>query len=129
MDKETKHQLNEIVSRLSENKKVAAIFLFGSAVTGRMREDSDIDIAVLMKDATDDEENHIYGYGNEKFEVHSFNKLPLEIQFRILRDGKLLLIKNKDFLKITWLKIIRDYLDFEPFISNFYRRVIKNVWC
>ena len=126
MNKETEYKLNELVIRISKNRKVAAIFLFGSAVTGRMREDSDIDIGVLMKDASDDEENGIYGYGNEKFEVHSFNKLPLEIQFRILRDGRLLLIKNKDFLKFTWLKVVKNYLDFEPFISNFYRKIIKN---
>ena len=41
--------LNYIVERLRKNKNVVAVYLFGSQITGRAREDSDADIAVITK--------------------------------------------------------------------------------
>jgi uncharacterized protein len=40
-------RLTAIVSRLSGHPDVAAAYLLGSAVEGRLRSDSDVDIAVL----------------------------------------------------------------------------------
>ncbi len=127
MDKETELNLNKIVDKISKNKKVKAIFLFGSQVNGRAREDSDVDIAVLTKEINIDEEWKISGIGNEKFEIHIFNRLPLVIQFRVIKDGKLLFVKDERYLHDVWRYVVSRYLDFQPFIDRFYQRVIENV--
>ena len=43
--------LDAVVSRLSRRPDVAAAYLLGSAAEGRLRADSDVDIAVLPRDA------------------------------------------------------------------------------
>ena len=126
MNKKDTLRLKEITGKISKNKKVVAIFLFGSQVTGKAREDSDIDIAVLIKDPSEKDESFIAQFWDDKLDIHSFHRLPLEIQFRVLRDGKILFIRNNKYVKYVWLKVIKSYLDFGPFISNFYRRVIQN---
>ena len=127
MKSETINRLNEIIKKLSQNKKVAAIFLFGSQVNGRAREHSDVDIAVLIKNSNNKDLDFIAKFRNDLFDTHPFHKLPLEIQFRVIRDGKMLFLRDKKSFRLIWVKTIRDYFDFQPFINKFYRRVIANV--
>ena len=126
MKKELAKKLNKIVKEISANKKVMAIYLFGSQVNGRAREDSDVDIAVILKNPTWKDEWKI-SYNDGLFDIHAFSRLPLIIQFRIFRDGKLLFIRDKDFVRQIYVRTIREYLDFEPFITKYYWSVLKNV--
>src|SRR3989344_579227 len=98
MNKETEKQMNEIVKRISKIKSVAAIYLFGSQVTGRARLDSDVDIAVLTKNATENEETNISLSGNKLFEIHILAKLPPIIQYRIFKEGILLYVNDEKCL-------------------------------
>jgi predicted nucleotidyltransferase len=41
------HDLENVCRRLSDDPRVQAIYLFGSAAAGEAREDSDIDLAVM----------------------------------------------------------------------------------
>ena len=127
MNKEIELKLNEIVKQISKNRKVEAIFLFGSQINGRARQDSDIDIAVLTKNINDDDEWNMAGHGSDKFEIHIFRKLPLIIQFRVIKEGKLLFVRDKKYVRDVSRFVISRYLDFQPFINRFYQRVIENV--
>ena len=126
MDKEIELKLDDIVKKISRNKKVMAVFLFGSQINGRARRDSDVDIAVLTKNMNENEEWKIPGIGDEKFEIHIFNKLPLVIQFRVIKEGKLLFVRDEKYLHNVWRYVVSRYLDFQPFIDRFYQRVIEN---
>ena len=127
MDKKTTSQLKPIIKRLSKFPKVSSIFLFGSNVTDRARKDSDVDIAVLTKNATDDEEFEIIGCSNRIFDVSVMSRLPLVIQFRVIKEGKLLFCKDELYLTRAKSNILRNYLDFSVFINRFYKRTIENV--
>ena len=126
MDKVIELKLNEIVRKISKIKSVSVIFLFGSQINGRARQDSDIDIAILTKNSSEDDEWKIVGNGNDKFEIHLFNKLPLIIQFRVIGEGKLLFVRNERYLYETRFKVIKYYLDFSCFINKFYLKAIEN---
>ena len=127
MKKELADKLNKIVKKISANKKVMAIYLFGSQVTGRAREDSDIDIAVILKNPTEKDEGFVAHFWNGNFDVHCFHKLPLLIQFRVIHEGKLLFLRDREFLRYVWTRTVKKYLDFKPFIHRFYRKVLQNV--
>lgn len=124
MDKE---KLDYIVKGLSKLPFVQAVILFGSQVKGNSRKDSDIDIAVLTKEINSSIEAKILGFSSEEFDISIFYKLPLIIQFRVIKDGKIIFIRDKDYYHDIKYEVIRRYLDFSYFINNFYRRVIKNV--
>ncbi len=122
-----KSNVDNVVESLSHHKKVIALYLFGSQLTSNARKDSDIDIAVVMDKPNRKEELEIMGYCSDKIDISILHRLPLAIQFRVLKEGKLLYCNNS--LKLHRIKIfvIKYYLDFASFINKFYRRVIDNV--
>ena len=119
--------LDKIIKNISKLKFVEGIILFGSQVNGKTREDSDVDIAVITKKLTKNQEIKILGFSSGKFDISIFNKLPLIIQFRVINDGKILFMRSEEYYHQIKYEVIRRYLDFSFFINNFYRRVIKNV--
>ncbi len=118
--------LNAIVTNLKKLPYVEAIILFGSHARGTARQDSDIDIAVITKGATEEQEWDIIEKTDE-IDINTFSRLPLSIQFRIIKEGKTLFIRNKEVLEEVQLKTIRDYFDFQPFLNRMCRSVIENV--
>lgn len=118
--------LKTVVAQLKKLPYVQAVILFGSHARGTARQDSDIDLAVVTNEATEKEEWDIIEKTDD-FDISSFSRLPLVIQFRVIKEGKLLFVRNKKELHLLYMKKIHDYLDFEPFIEEFYRRVIHNV--
>jgi predicted nucleotidyltransferase len=127
MIEEYQNKLSYIIKGLSKLSFVSAIILFGSQINGNATKISDIDIAVITKNINEKQESKILGFSNEKFDISIFNKLPLVIQFRIIKNGKILYCKDKKLLHEITYNTIRKYLDFSIFINNFYKRVIKNV--
>jgi predicted nucleotidyltransferase len=117
--------INNTINKLSKIKEIYAIFLFGSQINGRQREDSDIDIAVLTDKLTEKKELEIRGNSSELIDIVLFNKMPLIIQNRILSEGKILYCKNKDKLIRTKADTIKRYLDFSVFANRYFRSVIK----
>ena len=120
-------EINSLVKEISKLKCVSCIFLFGSYVHGRARKDSDIDIAVLTKNAVEKDILDIIGYSSDLFDVSVFSRLPLQIQFRILSEGKILFFRNEKDLYDIKVEVFKKYLDFSHFLKNFYKRVIENV--
>lgn len=121
------NNLDKVIRGLSNLSFVKAIILFGSQVNGNAKQDSDTDIAVITKDISKNQETKILGFSGEKFDISIFNRLPLIIQFRIIKDGKIIYLRDEKYFHELKFNIIRKYLDFSYFINNFYNRIIKNV--
>lgn len=127
MEKKDEEVLKKIVSEISKLDYVSCVFLFGSQVNGRERSDSDVDITVLTKGASEKEELDVMSYGSDLFDVSAFSRLPLVVQYRVLKEGKMLFCRDKKNLRDIKVKILRLYLDYAVFINNYYLRVIRNV--
>ena len=121
------NDINPIIEKISKYRFVSAIFLFGSQINGRARQDSDFDIAVLTENSTQTEDLKIIGFSNNKLDISVFHRLPLIIQFRVLRDGQIIFLRNEKVLHNAKYEVFRRYLDYSVFINNFYNRKIKNV--
>jgi len=119
--------LNEVIKKLSKFNYVNCIYLFGSQINKRARKDSDIDIAIITRNATKSQELNIMGHSSNNIDISLFNRLPLIIQFRVLKEGKLVFCIDEKHLNEIKMNIFRKYLDYSPFINRFYRRIIENV--
>ncbi|MEK6843873.1 MAG: nucleotidyltransferase domain-containing protein [Nanoarchaeota archaeon] len=117
----------DIINKIKKLKYVSCIFLFGSQINGKARKDSDIDIAILIKDASEKQILDVIGYSSPKIDISIFSKLPLIIQFRILKEGKIMFCRDERYLYDIKVDVFRKYLDYSYFINRFYKRVIKNV--
>lgn len=116
---------DEIVKKLYKIREVIAIIMFGSQATGKARPDSDVDLAVITKISSDKMKNKVIEEGDEIVQVSHFNTLPLEIQFRVIKEGKVLFCKDENELKNQVRKTILRYLDFDFFLTKFYRRKLN----
>ena len=119
--------VKKAIKEISKNKEVIAIILFGSNIKKTNRKDSDIDLAIITKKISTKQELNIRGYSSELIDISLFHKLPIIIQFRVFKEGKVLYCKNKKLLNIIKTNTIKNYLDFSIFMNRFYKRTIENV--
>ena len=126
------NHLKEMGNSMPEG--VVAIYLFGSSIAGRLRIESDIDIAILPSYRTTDDERLILiskvesiiakllGEINIKREVNIVNLrdkfLALTLQYRIVTEG--LLLYEKDTVERIEFEIgvKSEYFDFRPYINR-----------
>ncbi|HLD41489.1 MAG TPA: nucleotidyltransferase domain-containing protein [archaeon] len=123
MEKNTKNEMNKIVSELKRSKKVEAILLFGSHAKGTDKKLSDVDIAVVSKNPDKSIESEVSSCSSKIFDVVNFHRLPVYIQFEALKYGKLLFVKDKKNLLETRKAVLSEYLEMSDFYEKLSRRI------
>lgn len=123
---------------------VVAVYLYGSSITGRLRAESDIDIAILPSYRTIDDERLILiskvesiitkllGGKGIKREVSIVNLrdkfLALTLQYRIVTEGLLLYEKDK-VERIEFENAIKsEHFDFLPYINSLRKKKYGNLY-
>ena len=104
----------KISEEIARNKKVKAVYLFGSQVSGKLHRRSDIDICII----TDGSEDVDYPC-TDNLDVSFFHLLPLAVKYRVLKEGRQIIIKDVNFLHNLKIKTLNEYLDFLPFINKY----------
>ena len=84
-------EMKEILEPLKEKYEV---ILFGSAVEGGMRPESDIDIAIITRNK-DEKQNielqkTLFGIFPLKFDIRVFELFPIDIQISIIKNNKVI---------------------------------------
>lgn len=118
-----KDEIKEIVTKLRKYPKVVAIILFGSTVQNKTKPLSDIDMAVITKNTDKKIEAEIASFSSNIFDVGNFHKLPLYIQFEVLKYGKPIFIKDKNYFLKVKMEVLKNYLE----MSSFYERMSKRI--
>ena len=80
--------LNALIEKIKEFPEVLAIILFGSYAKGAAKDISDIDIAVVVRNPDRHIEGEIGSMYSPSFDVVLFHRLPIHIQFEVLKHGK-----------------------------------------
>ncbi|HQK56634.1 MAG TPA: nucleotidyltransferase domain-containing protein [Methanolinea sp.] len=118
----------EIATILDDIPKegVIAIILFGSHATGNAGPLSDIDLCIVTDRAiSEPQKNELLSFGSRIIDIRLFWDLPLPIQFRVIRDGKILYCKSQELLHRITADTVRKYLDVEPLIRKHSIAVIR----
>lgn len=112
-------EISNVIEDLKKNLYIDAIYLFGSYATGNARPFSDIDICVITnKDIPKDEKESILSNSSKKIDISLFYDLPLNIRFRVIKDGKLLYRRDELLTHRTKVKTVNEYLDFKHIIMR-----------
>ena len=104
---------------------IAALYLFGSAATGKMRSTSDIDIAVMSTCGIDGfekatMETELSNILHRDVDIVVFHQADILLQHQILKYGKLLYVKD-DAERVRQETIARrQYLD----TRHLYRKLV-----
>lgn len=121
-----------------------AIYLYGSSLSGRLRAESDIDIAILPSHQTTKEQRLMLisqvedvvdrllkekGIRREISVVNLRDKfLSLSLQYKIVTKG--LLLYEKDAIeRLEFENYVKgEYFDFAPYLSRFRKRKYGNLY-
>jgi len=114
-------EISRVVEELKRYHEVKAIILFGSYAKGKVKPLSDVDIAVLLEDS--DLEAEITSFSSNVLDVVNFSRLPLYIQFEVLKHGKTLFVRDEEFLTRIKMEVLRDYLE----MSYLYERMSERI--
>ena len=124
---EDKRDIVNTVEELRQYSYVNDVILFGSYAKGRIKPLSDIDICVIAeKNMSIEQRVNITGLSSDKLDISIFWDLPLTIQFRVFKEGKVLF--NRDWLTLhrARIKTVKEYLDFLPIIERRIKRMFPN---
>ncbi|MFN3567630.1 MAG: type VII toxin-antitoxin system MntA family adenylyltransferase antitoxin [Caldimicrobium sp.] len=116
--------LEEVIEKIKQYPQTLAIILFGSFARGEAKEMSDADIAVVIEKPDKHIEAEIGSMNSPFLDVVLFHRLPLHIQFEVLKYGKEVFCRDeKAFLEIKF-KVLRDYLEMSPMYERFKKRIL-----
>lgn len=120
--------LRELFSDESRAEGLAAVYLFGSIARGTPRPGSDVDIGVLYAGEPPGLERfRLEGeierrLGGVPVQLVVLNTAPVDLVHRVLRDGKLLLDRDRSRRIAFEVKSRNEYWDLLPFLRR-YRRL------
>ncbi len=115
--------LKHVVDEIRKEKGVDAIYLFGSAATGKQKPYSDTDICVVTGGVAD--EKMILSNSSDKIDTSIFWKLPLGARFRVVKEGKPLYIRDKRKMQRLASDTVMAYLDFRPLLLRYSSRFLS----
>lgn len=106
---------------------VIAAYLFGSQARGTAREDSDVDVAILVKgepaptleglgmDVLADLERDL----GRRVDLVVLNHAPTDLVHRVLCDGRLLLERDRSARIAFEVKARNEYFDMQPVLRRY----------
>ena len=112
---------NQVVSAAAGEPGIVAVYLFGSTARGTAGPLSDVDVAVLLVSAADEEtvtgrftDALTRRLRTDRVDVVSLTSAPVPLRFRVLREGRLLLDRHPAARIRFTAETVRHYLDFQP---------------
>ena len=119
--------ISEVIKQAKTDGKITAVALFGSSLKGNGR---DIDLCIFLDKKYSNLEmskKQLDFMKNAKsnFDIQIFQQLPIYIRMRILKEGRILLDKNPEFLYNLAFDTIKE---FEFFRKSYeiYLEEVKN---
>lgn len=124
-NKSLEPEVNDVITKIKDigGNNIRFIVLYGSAAKGKSTNLSDIDIAVFH--SGDKRERFqfrmkILGRISNKFDIQTYQDLPLYIQNEILSTGEVLYFSDYAEIFNTFMKTIREFDDFRPRLELYY---------
>ena len=117
--------ISSVITKIKDigGANIRFIVLYGSAAKGENTRLSDIDITVYYdggKKERFDFRVKILGRVSSKFDIQTFQDLPLYIKNEILSTGEVIYYRDyKDIFNI-FMKTIREFEDFKPHLELYY---------
>jgi len=108
------------------NDEVIAVALYGSWARGEYSRISDIDICIFLKPRKyHPEEMHqkrrkcTEAAASDKADVQIFQQLPLQIRTMVLKEGKMILVRDEAALYELAFQTVRDFEDFRNHYNEY----------
>ena len=120
-----KEDVYSVVNQIKKigKEKIKFIILYGSVVECNQTPLSDIDLAVYYEGSKEERfkfRMEILGNVNDKFDIQTFQDLPLYIRKEIISHGEIPYQKNYSEIFDIFIKTIKSFGDFKPRLDIYY---------
>lgn len=118
--------LLHLLQYLHQREEIGAVYLFGSRCRGPVRPYSDLDLCIISRDHLSREEKEDIGsFSAPDIDISFFDDLPSALQFRVLRDGVPVLVRDDLALHRAVVGALREYHEFRHVIDRSCARVVR----
>ena len=118
--------LDLLLSAAERDARVLAVLLYGSEARNEARSDSDTDVCLVL--GLDEDvgrtgaQVQLDYIGFAGLDLHVFQRLPLYVRQRVLKDGKVLYVTAEDDLYELAFRTIDSYEEFKPFYLDYLQQ-------
>ena len=121
--------LEELLTRARQDEDVLAVLLFGSIIREEQTPLSDIDLCLVLVPKHTPIEPTAFSHKrldylkNFTFDIQIFQQLPLYVRRRILKEGRILFVRDEALLYELAFHTAQAFEDFRPI----YMRYLKEI--
>ncbi len=131
------NQICEIAEAFAaEFEEVNIVYLHGSLLYGYERNDSDVDLAVIINHEKKKEHLRLQIHFNEFFDLRFkkreidlkiINSASLAFKFSIVQKGKIIFSRDEEITADFEVGVVKKYLDFKPYYDAYNKAFINGL--
>jgi len=120
--------MNRVIAKAKNDGEVVAVLLFGSRARHEASLASDVDICLMLRpgkyDALTLSRKRLDYLKESDADVHIFSQLPLYIQRRVIKEGKVLLCHDEDALYEIAFRTVQAFEDFKHIYYGYLKELV-----
>ena len=130
MNGDAERTLRELIAQAEEDREVLAVILFGSQARGDAGPGSDVYVCVVLEaraqSGIEASHNRLDYLAGRDLDVKIFQQLPLYIRSRVLKEGRVLFVRDEDRLYELAYRTARAFEDFRPYYQAYLDAVARD---
>lgn len=128
MDARNRKAIDQLLARVQNDPAVLAVILFGSVARHEQGPRSDVDVCLVLNPALPRpaRASMRLAYSKESdLDVQIYQDLPVFVRRRVLREGKVLLVKDENLLYDVAFRTMKEVEDFRRIHDDYLGRVAR----
>ncbi len=126
-------ELDTLLEQAHRDPEVLAVILFGSAARGEATAHSDLDVCIVLRPhrnrGTENDPGKLarkrLEYLHFNLDIKIFQQLPLYVRRRVLKEGRVLLVKDEDQLYELAFRTAQAFEDFKRIYYDYLEEVAR----
>ena len=122
-------QLARLLQHAADDADVLAVMLYGSSARGEASAASDVDVCLLLtpdrRTVSQMSAKRLAYLTEVELDVQVFQQLPLYIRQRVLKDGRVLFVRDEDRLYELAFRTVQAFEDFRPRYQVYLNEVLR----
>jgi hypothetical protein len=121
--------LQKLLARVQQDEDVLAAFLFGSVVRGEQLYSSDIDLCLVLApnplpfEPAALSHKRLDYLKDFSFDIQIFQQLPIYVRRRVLKEGRLLFVRDESRLYELAIRTAQAFEDFRPIYLSYLEEI------